>query len=406
MNGATWQHPEDGYYLFEPMGEHLNNAAQVVQVIDDVAAESIVASFNRAAGQPGFAGMLVDRDHFRNLADKETRADGWLMRTQRRPDGIYGQIRWTASGQAAVDGGEYRFFSTEYDLNDCQELGGGNPRRVRPLRLDGLTLTNMPNNLAGQKPITNRRESAPAGAPGDPMAVGRAFLVVCNRLQREVGLGFEAAWNHARITEPALYRAMGEATRSSPGLLRPARELAVSASQANGAAARFKALVLNRQSRRGVSFERAWNSLALELPDVFARAHGRALNMQEFYIRPEDAREAARLAPMVLDDLRAAKDAPRDGGNSIPPHQLKVCFLSALRMLQESGLPLDKAFAQLREEEPVFWTRGVLSYELDREEAKEPFTNFAADDYHELPGTVSKWLKPVLDKPRQPKKAL
>src|SRR6185437_4704940 len=32
--------------------------------------------------------------------------------------------------------------------------------RVRPLRLDGLTLTNM-NNNRGQKPITNRDPSGP-----------------------------------------------------------------------------------------------------------------------------------------------------------------------------------------------------------------------------------------------------
>src|SRR5205814_830570 len=31
----------------------------------------------------------------------------------------------------------------------------GSPKRLRPLRLDGLTLTNM-NNNRGQKPITNR----------------------------------------------------------------------------------------------------------------------------------------------------------------------------------------------------------------------------------------------------------
>ncbi len=54
----------------------------------------------------------------------------------------------------AVDGGDYRFFSTEYDPADLEKLQN---RQVRPLRLDGLTLTNDPNNKGG-KPITNRNE--------------------------------------------------------------------------------------------------------------------------------------------------------------------------------------------------------------------------------------------------------
>jgi hypothetical protein len=57
-----------------------------------------------------------------------------------------------------VDTGDYRFFSTEYDPADCEKISN---TEIRPLRLSGLTLTNHPNNRGG-KPITNRREDAPA----------------------------------------------------------------------------------------------------------------------------------------------------------------------------------------------------------------------------------------------------
>jgi hypothetical protein len=66
-----------------------------------------------------------------------------------------------------VDGGDYRFFSTEYEPKDLQtvqaETGKGKPetQKVRPLRLAGLSLTNM-NNNRGQKPITNRDPNGPA----------------------------------------------------------------------------------------------------------------------------------------------------------------------------------------------------------------------------------------------------
>jgi phage I-like protein len=121
--------------------------------------------------------MLIDHEHFREQPDKETRAYGWLLQLQDRKDGIYGRIRWSKTGKEAVDGGDYRFFSTEYDSKDLEEVnsapshaeaaapkGEGTARRVRPLRLDGLTLTNM-NNNRGQKPITNRDLNGSAETP-------------------------------------------------------------------------------------------------------------------------------------------------------------------------------------------------------------------------------------------------
>src|SRR5438128_1820956 len=111
-----YQHPADGWYHLEPLGEHPNTAAGVVQVIDMKAIDSIVRGFNADADAgrlPHGAEMLVDHEHFSHDAEKETRAFGWLNRLQARPDGIYGQVRWTTTGRAAVDGGDYRFFSTE-----------------------------------------------------------------------------------------------------------------------------------------------------------------------------------------------------------------------------------------------------------------------------------------------------
>lgn len=158
FNRTEFQHPDDGWYMIEAKGEHPNAAAGVVQVIDDQAAQAIVNRFNddADAGELRHVNeMLIDHEHFSDQPDQETRAYGWLTKLQNRADGIYGQIRWTNTGKASVDGGDYRFFSTEYDPADLQVLSGQNPKRVRPLRLDGLTLTNM-NNNRGQRPITNR----------------------------------------------------------------------------------------------------------------------------------------------------------------------------------------------------------------------------------------------------------
>jgi hypothetical protein len=153
-----FQHPTDGWYQIESLGNHPNRAAGVVQIVDAEAATSIVNRFNSdaLAGKLRHGGeMLIDHEHFSDNPDKESRAYGWLQELQNRADGIYGRIRWTTTGQAAVDGGDYRFFSTEYAPQDLKVVNDGKIKQVRPLRLDGLSLTNM-NNNRGQKPITNR----------------------------------------------------------------------------------------------------------------------------------------------------------------------------------------------------------------------------------------------------------
>ena len=158
-----FQHPSDGWYQIEAKGRHPNRAAGVVQVIDEAAAASIVNRFNAEAEAGTLRHgneLLIDHEHFSEQPDQETVAYGWLGKLANRADGIYGQIRWTGTGQKAVDGGDYRFFSTVYCPEDCEVLNrdGKNGKAgsyVRPMRLDGLTLTNM-NNNRGQRPITNR----------------------------------------------------------------------------------------------------------------------------------------------------------------------------------------------------------------------------------------------------------
>lgn len=208
-----FSHPTDGWYQIEPKGEHPNRAAGVIQVIDDQAVKSIVERFNKdaAAGKLRHGNeMLIDHEHFSDQPDKETRAYGWLTELQEREDGIYGRVRWSKTGKEAVDGGDYRFFSTEYDPKDCSECrvasGMGKTDteqrtqkvetgshsspatrfpRVHPMRLDGLTLTNM-NNNRGQKPITNRDPNG--AADNQPTEIKRM-----NTVAIKLGLGADVS---------------------------------------------------------------------------------------------------------------------------------------------------------------------------------------------------------------------
>ncbi len=211
-----FSHPLDAWYEIEHPGEHPNTRAGVVQVIDNQAVNSIVANFNREAdATPNFPGMLIDIEHFKHDDDKETRAFGWLMRLRNRGGILEGQIRWTGTGRQAVDGGDYRFFSTEFLQKDLQVLSNTKPRRVRPLRLDGLTLTNVPNNK-GARPITNRIINRQPSTPPirntmntlteeSPAANSAMAKSLAETMAAQTGLPFEAAWNSIRSSRPDLF---------------------------------------------------------------------------------------------------------------------------------------------------------------------------------------------------------
>lgn len=196
-----FKHPEDGWYEIERAGYYpavAEDGRKILQVIDGKALASITTTFNRqaAAGQlPHGTEMLIDREHFRHHRDlkgekdQESRAFGWAKELRVAPAGDAVQMRnkWTGTGKPAVDEGDYRFFSTEYDETtpgdvwqavDASELPvemrnkypGYQP--LRPMRLTGLTLTND-NNNKGQRPITVVNRQQPGAGHSSP-AAGRA----------------------------------------------------------------------------------------------------------------------------------------------------------------------------------------------------------------------------------------
>lgn len=198
-----FKHPPDGWYHLEAKGEHYNGRSRVKQVIDDVATRSIVETFNRDAAEHAaknngieFPGMLIDIEHFKHDEEKETRAYGWLMELRNRADGYYGRINWTTTGKPAVDGGDFRFFSTEYDPEDLKVLNReGEVPRVRPMRLAGLTLTNDPNNK-GQRGITNKKLSPddPASpTTRDPVDIQNRRKATMKQIATKLGLSAEAS---------------------------------------------------------------------------------------------------------------------------------------------------------------------------------------------------------------------
>ena len=153
--------PADHWYQIEVTGEHPAGKKRK-QVIDQIAMESIVNRFNaeKAAAGENFAGMLTDNDHLSHDLTKSTEALAWAQELEIRDGQLHARLDLTDIGEPAIRNKRFKFFSTEYDPEDLEDLGDG---RVRPLRLAGLAFTNRPNNR-GQKPISNRS----GDEPGDP----------------------------------------------------------------------------------------------------------------------------------------------------------------------------------------------------------------------------------------------
>jgi len=143
--------PKDGYYQIVPRGEvvgYLDNgksdgSKEMKQVIDDAAIHAMVAN----SGE-----VLLDYEHFSWDRSKSTEAAGWIKNWQVREDGVYGQIEWSDSGKAAIEGKRYRYLSPTFLHRDMEDLGNG---RYRPTRIADAGLTNKPN-FKNLKPLSNK----------------------------------------------------------------------------------------------------------------------------------------------------------------------------------------------------------------------------------------------------------
>jgi phage I-like protein len=185
--------PDDGWYQLAPLGEFPHAMAGVVQVVDAESCTAMVARFKADAAVPNFAGLLVDFDHFSLDERARSEAAGWIVDLEARGKksdgavvsdgsddegwGLWGKIRWSDLGEAAVKGGRYRFLSPVWARPDCVDLGPDplNGRdRVRPVRLLNAAVTNDPN-LKGLRPLSNASTGTSSGSPVDSCAsIGRS----------------------------------------------------------------------------------------------------------------------------------------------------------------------------------------------------------------------------------------
>ena len=158
MDSCHFNLPEDGWFHIAAFGEWPHKPTGLTQIIDEESADEIIKAFTEFAAAPNWPGVLVDFDHQSLDQDKPTVAAGWIIGLQKRPTGLWAQVRWSDLGRKSLEGGRYRFISPVWRSSDCAKLGDD---RIRPLKLMNCAVTNDPN-IKGLFPLSN---SAKADAP-------------------------------------------------------------------------------------------------------------------------------------------------------------------------------------------------------------------------------------------------
>ena len=131
-------------------GVHPHEASGLQQVIDEPAVDAMIESFNKAKLEKGDAYVQADHDHQSDVSEN-TAADGWVTDLVKKPDGLYGAVKWTGDGEKLVGDGVYRWISPVWQKNESEDLGNN---KIRPQILRKISLTNSPN-LTGLRAVSH-----------------------------------------------------------------------------------------------------------------------------------------------------------------------------------------------------------------------------------------------------------
>lgn len=307
----------DDWYQVMPIGEFpstLNDEKEtdITMIVDRAALDGIMARFVSDKDLANWPGYLLDYEHFSLQKDQRSEAAGWIDELQIRDDGLYAHIKWTARGQADVEGGVYRNISPVAALS---KIKGDQYRASRFL---GAGLTNTPN-LRGMVPLSNRRDMISADEKtGDSMnykdvlcrVLGQPPEATDEQLQAAADAAaqntvkkadHDVVVNRCKTLEAELIEsdlethkavivnrdevktqltANREGTIKVLKSIRPAGAVALNrdgtktpdGKKADGVEDNQNALVRSVMRRDGCNFDTAWNTARREKPELFAES--------------------------------------------------------------------------------------------------------------------------------------
>jgi hypothetical protein len=191
---------KDGWVHIVPKGELENKEANVVQVLDDRAHDSIIANLRADAEKLGnrWPGLYGGEEHFIYDKDKSSAAFMWAKEFEKREDGVWARGDVTDVGEPAIKNKRFKYtsFVTDPEVPGSIEKLDGN--RVRILRIDTFGFTNYANGRHLLTPITNRDETTLPASPATPHAGEQAAIQnrkahTMKQIATRLGLAAEAS---------------------------------------------------------------------------------------------------------------------------------------------------------------------------------------------------------------------
>lgn len=277
-----------------PRGELPNSSAGIVQVLDDKAMNSILASIemDRKAMGENWPGIYGGKEHFIYDPNQDSAALAWFKDFEKRDDGIWARRDGlTPEGREAIRNKRYKYTSFVADRGDLEHLDG---KRYRVKKIETVGFTNLANGKDLLTPITNRAAGAEAdvnelGLP-EPISANAfirkgnaddaagdaveqwfealAYILRTCKAKTGLRLAFPAAWGLCKAKNPALYHeAFGSEESARP---------AESAAEEQSAQAMMTGITNRLQTMSGLDFRWACNFVRAELPQVFNRRFGAA----------------------------------------------------------------------------------------------------------------------------------
>lgn len=283
-------------------------------VVDQPAIDCCLAAFKARAAEAGWQGLLVDREHFSLMANKESDAMAWAKDIRSDTEGVWTRWDFTDPGRKLWDG---KILISRSPVMDLEPLGGN---RFRPVDITSIAMTNTPqfetlSTFAAARAVddTNTKGNAMdkllCEALGIPETATVADAIAKINALKSAGTAAEAemakakaactkakcdafiAANKGAITDEAKFRVdyekNPEATEAAFGHFRAApaggkpRIVARDAQTPTGSvteakpdaqiAAKRQAAVNNyRASNQGASFTAAWAACRSADPELFA----------------------------------------------------------------------------------------------------------------------------------------
>lgn len=344
--------PTGGWIHIVPKGELPNPAADVVQVLDERAHNSILANIETDKQRLGnkWPGIYAGREHFIYNEDADSAALAWFKEFQKRDDGIWAKDDGlTPTGRQAITNGEYKFTSFAADPRDTEKLDGN---RVRILKIDTVGFTNQANGKELLTPITNRGEDRSQRGAARPRALrGEAFQAIANRVQNELGTDFTTAWNLSREIFPHVYNTAFDI--DDPVLPRTSRQ-SRAADEKQGLAIARASAIANRYS-----FQTCFQTGSRQTPMLLNR------DARPDCIAPSDWDLALRCEADVLEAIETSMETTLDRGLSLlfrgdwSQNIARVFVTSIEGLVQANGWTVQEASDFLKSTEPVLWAAGI-----------------------------------------------